>query len=276
MSAAVDRLCATQERTGSLLSIGLEPAADRLPDGFADSIEGHEAFLHLVIEGTRGLACAYKLNLAFFEALGGEGAALMQRVAEAARGEAIVIADGKRGDIGSSSAKYADAIYGWLGAESATVNPLMGTDSVRAFLDWEDRLTFVLGLTSNPGAADFLGVDDLGLRIAKKANDEWNAKGNCGIVVGATRGDSIRSMREAAPGCVFLMPGVGAQGGDLERSIAAGRADGTMGWSGIVIHSTRGVLPGKGEGGDVVGVIREKATALRDRCARAMEAAHAG
>ncbi len=258
------------------MCVGLEPAGERLPEGFADSIEGHEAFLHLVLDATRGLACAYKLNLAFFEALGAEGVAMMQRVRGAVPAGALVIADGKRGDIGSSSAKYAEAVYGWLGAESATVNPLMGSDSVGAFLGWADRLTFVLGLTSNPGASDFLGVDDLCLRIARKANGEWNTHGNCGLVVGATRGDAIRKMREAAPRCVFLMPGVGAQGGDLAGAITAARADATLGWSGLVIHSTREILVGKEERGDVARVIREKTQRLVDACQRAMEDAHAG
>ena len=276
MSEAVEQLRCAQRRTGSLLSVGLEPSADRLPDGFADTIEGHEAFLHLVIEATHGLVCAYKLNLAFFESLGAEGVAMMRRVRERIDDDVLVIADGKRGDIGTSAVRYAEAVYGWLGAGSATVNPLMGTDSVRAFVDWEDRLTFVLALTSNPGAADFLGVDDLAGRIARKAHDEWNANRNCGLVVGATRGEGIAAMRAAAPGCVFLMPGVGAQGGDLEYAISAGRADSALGWSGIVIHTTRGILPGRDERGDTARIIRENTNALVDACSRAMRGTHAG
>ncbi|GAB4544753.1 MAG: orotidine-5'-phosphate decarboxylase [Phycisphaerales bacterium] len=223
-----------RERHGSLLSIGLEPAPDYLPERFADDPEG---FLRLVIEAGTGRCCAFKFNTAFFESMGPDGWALLHRVREAIPEEHLVIADAKRGDIGTTAKHYASSLYDVLGAHSATVNPLMGRDSAQPFLDHTDRLTFFLGLTSNPGADDFLTPHDLHLRIAR-AVEGWNTAHNCGLVVGATRPEGVRSMREAAPSVPLLVPGVGAQGGDLAGVLGE--------TSDVLLHVTRGVLPDPG------------------------------
>ena len=234
-----------------MLSVGLEPAPHYLPAGFEPTLEGYESFLRLVIETTAEFAAAYKFNLAFFEALGAPGMAMLERVRAAIPSDCFVIADAKRGDIGTTAKMYATALFDHLGADAATVNPLMGRDSAAPFLEWADRLTYFLVLTSNPGAQDFLLQGGLYRRLAESICS-WNEHGNCGFVIGATRGDEIREVRGLAPSVPFLVPGVGAQGGDMAGVIERGAMDGSVGApsapSGLLFHVTRGVLPLSGEG----------------------------
>ena len=232
MTCAARRLLIdARERTGSLLSIGLEPAPEYLPDRFKSDPEG---FLRMVIEAGAGRCAAFKLNTAFFESRGPDGWAMLHRVREAIPEGHLVIADAKRGDIGTTAEHYARCLYDLLGAHSATVNPLMGRDSAQPFLDRTERLTLFLGLTSNPGAADFLVPNDLHLRIAQSV-ESWNTARQCGLVVGATQTERVCAMRDAAPSVPFLVPGLGAQGGDLE-GVLRGTAD-------VLLHVTRGILP---------------------------------
>ncbi len=228
---AADLLRDAKARTGSLLSVGLEPAPDYLPDRFKSD---PESFLRLIIEAGSGRCCAFKLNTAFFESMGPEGWAMLHRVRDEIPEGHLVIADAKRGDIGTTAKHYAKSLYDALGAHSATVNPLMGRDSAQPFLDFTDRLTFFLGLTSNPGAADFLLPESLGLRIAR-AVEGWNSAHNCGLVVGATRTETLREVRTAAPSLPFLVPGLGAQGGDLDAVLRV--------TTNVVLHVTRAILP---------------------------------
>lgn len=256
--AAVDLLMSARERTGSLLSIGLEPAPKYLPERFQ---EDPESFLRLVIEAGTDRCCAFKLNTAFFESRGPEGWAMLHRVREAIPEGHLVIADAKRGDIGTTAQHYATSLYIGLGAHSATVNPLLGHDSAQPFLDHADKLTFFLGLTSNPGAADFLVPESLCLRIAG-AVEEWNHQhSNCGLVVGATQSDMVRAMRDAAPSVPFLVPGLGAQGGDLEGVLRE--------TSNAVLHVTRAVLPDEGE--DPLESMRTKIDAWNARISEALQ-----
>jgi len=259
---AVAKLDAAQRRTGGLLSVGLEPSPEYLPAGFAPTIAGYEAALRLIIDATGDLACAFKINLAFFESLGSPGAALLERVRSAIPGDVLLIADAKRGDIGSTAKHYARALYDVLGADAATVNPLMGRDSAEPFLAYASKLTYFLGLTSNPGAADFLLPGGLYRSIASAVAD-WNTAGNCGLVVGATRSDHVADMRALAPSIPFLVPGVGAQGGDLEAVLRHGSISPEA--PGLLIHVTRGILPAAGETGDPGAIIRQKAIQWRDR-----------
>lgn len=235
MTCAAARLLAdARERHASLLSIGLEPSPAYIPDTFKND---PEAFLRLIIEAGTGRCGAFKLNTAFFESMGPEGWAMLHRVREAIPEGHLVIADAKRGDIGSTAKHYAKSLYEVLAADSATVNPLMGRDSAQPFLEHDDKLTFFLGLTSNPGAQDFLLQNELGLRIAS-AVEGWNTAGNCGLVVGATRAELMQAARQAAPSLPFLVPGVGAQGGDLQGVLSVSRD--------VIIHVTRGILPDAG------------------------------
>lgn len=261
---AVEKLMQAQARTGSLLSIGLEPSNDYLPKGWDTTIEGHEQFLRTIIDATDGIACAYKVNLAFFEALGSPGWALLERVRSMVSGDVALIADGKRGDIGTSAERYATATFDQLGFDAATVNPLMGRDAVEPFLAHTDRLTLVLALTSNPGAADFLAQSALWHRIIEKSMAWSGAGANAGFVVGATQADHLAEARARAGDRVILVPGIGAQGGDLERAIRDGCAPGPE--ARMIVHLTRGVLPGPGDAArDPGAVIREKTMAWNAR-----------
>jgi orotidine-5'-phosphate decarboxylase len=272
MTTALETLTAAQRSTGSLLSAGLEPAARYLPPSFEPSIEDHERFLRLLIDATADRVCAYKANLAFFEALGPEGWSLLHRIRDAVPRNRLFIADAKRSDIGSSAERYAEAIYDRLGADACTVNPLMGADTLEPFLARADRLTLVLALTSNPGAADLLLPGDLWKRIIGMTLAAAGAT-PVGFVVGATRGETVAGARAAAPGSVFLVPGLGAQGGDLAGTLRAGSA--SAGDLRLILHLTRGLLPGEDDA-DPRAAIAARAEAWNRRVADALASSEAG
>jgi len=184
-----------------------------------------EAACSILIEACAPYASAFKPNAAFFESAGCGGAGIYEMPGIAARCAAgsplpLAVFDGKRGDIGNTSACYAHAIFTSGGFDAATVNPLMGFDAVEPFLRDPDRGVFLLCLTSNPGAEDFLLKNDLYLRIAGKAV-EWNRHGNVGLVVGATQAAHAAAVRRIAPDLPLLIPGVGAQGGSLAEILDA-------------------------------------------------------
>lgn len=262
--AAFSKLDAATRRTGAGLSIGLEPSPEYLPAGFTPTMQGYEAFLRGVIGATADLAAAFKFNLAFFESLGSAGWAMLERVRTAIPAEVFIIADAKRGDIGSTATHYASALYDGLGADAATVNPLMGRDSAAPFLSYTQNATYFLALTSNPGADDFLVPGGLYREIVRRVGEWGSTAGNAGIVVGATRPDRVAEVRGLAGEMPMLVPGVGAQGGDLEATLAAACTAKSPG-GGALIHVTRGVLPGAEERGDAMELIRAKAASWRDR-----------
>jgi len=229
------RLDSDAERLGSLLCVGLDPHPGRFEGSMAD-------FCRRVIDDTIDAALAFKPNIAFFEAAGASGLADLQTIIDHIEGERIVILDAKRGDIGSTAVAYARAAFDQLGADAVTASPYLGGDSVRPFLAAPERGAFVLCHTSNPGAADFqeLRVDGLPLylEVARKAT-EWDEHGNLGLVVGATFPEEMAEVRATAPDLPLLVPGIGAQGGDLEAAVAAGLdARGR----GMVVNSSRGIV----------------------------------
>lgn len=271
---AIEKLNAAILRTGTAVSAGIEPALDHLPAlGFLPNHQGYLSFFRMFIEVTQDLVAAYKFNLAFFESLGVDGARLLFAVRELIPDHVLVIADAKRGDIGSTAKHYAKSLYEVFAADSATVNPLMGRDSAEPFLAYTNKLTYFLGLTSNPGAADFLQHQQLFERIAASVQN-WSAGTNAGLVVGATRAiDDIRLVRDAAPKLPFLVPGVGAQGGDAQSVFSAGvSADSSHLAGGLLVHSTRGLLAGPADGNrDVAVVIREKTITFANEIRLAMD-----
>ena len=276
-----EKLDAAITRTGCAISAGIEPAPEYLPSvGFEATPDGYLAFFRVFIDATQDLVAAYKFNLAFFESLGIEGARLLHKVRGLIPEHSVVIIDAKRGDIGTTAKHYARSIYDGLAADSTTVNPLMGRDSAEPFLEYQDRLTYFLALTSNPGANDFLQPEKLYLRIAERVQS-WTAGTNCGLVVGATKGEEeISAIRDAAPDLPFLVPGLGAQGGDAavvcEAGMMAGARThhGANGFSnsGLLLHSTRGLLPGSADvGRDAATVIREKTEQFASHLIDAMD-----
>ena len=244
-------LISTIKRKKSLLCVGLDTEAHLVPTQFHEEADPVHAFNHAIIEATHDLAVAYKLNLAFYEALGVDGWKSMERtVADIrAKGDCFIIADAKRGDIGNTARKYAEAFYDKLGFDAVTIAPYMGKDSVTPFLGRAGKWAIVLGVTSNEGAMDFqfLPVDADGYRLFERVMakvGEWGSPDDTMFVVGATRTDVLAEARAVAPDHFFLVPGVGAQGGDLNAVL-----DATMTKDGgLLINSSRGILyAGKGD-----------------------------
>ncbi len=224
------RLLAEAAAQSRHLCIGLDVDVDRIPSSVAGERDADRAyeFCTQIVDGTKQIAAAYKPNVAFFESLGPAGLSALARVVSyihAHAPSAIVIADAKRGDIGSTNVAYVSAIFGSLNADAATVSPYVGREGLQPFLDQADRGIFVLCRTSNPGSAEFqdLIVDDMPLYryVARNIARDWNTNQNCGLVVGATYPAELQDIREVAPTLPILIPGVGAQGGDLQASVRA-------------------------------------------------------
>lgn len=217
---------------GRHLVVGLDPDPARIPASLEPDAQPAErviAFSQALVEATAEVACAYKPNAAFFEALGADGFRALAGTVTAVRDlapEAIVLLDAKRADIGSTNAGYVTAAFDQLGVDAITVHPYLGREALAPFLARADKLLFVLARTSNPGAGEFqdLQADGLPLyrHVARAVATEWNTNGNCGLVVGATYPDEMRAIRKEVPTTTpFLVPGIGAQGGDLKATIAA-------------------------------------------------------
>jgi orotidine-5'-phosphate decarboxylase len=244
-----ERLAQAQQSSGGLLCVGLDPDPEKLPSdirgnpGDRFDIEALHAFDRRIIDATFDLAAAYKPQIAFYSALGAE--AQLERSIRYIRERApaaLVILDAKRGDIGNTAEAYAREAFDRYGADAVTVNPYMGEDSVRPFLKRPDRGALLLCRTSNSGAKDFqdLNVEGLPLyaRVAQIAAQRWNEHGNLMFVVGATYPEEMRELRQAHPDVPFLVPGVGAQGGDLQALLAAGlNARG----AGLLISASRSI-----------------------------------
>lgn len=223
----------------SFLCVGLDPVPERMPTGVAQGVEGMEEFCMAVIQATAEHAVAFKPNLAFFEQYGSAGWAALERIVAAVPGDCLVIADAKRGDIGTTATRYAEAFFNGLGAGGVTVAPYMGSDSVLPFTAFANHWTVLLALTSNPSASDFEfhGAPPLHEEVIRQSQD-WGSPNNLMYVVGATRPEGLRRVRTLAPDHFFLVPGVGAQGGTVREVADAG-------WNrscGLLINSSRAIL----------------------------------
>lgn len=269
MSLFIERLDDAARRNQSLVCVGLDPWRPSMP------IEDFSEFTKAIIDATCDLVCAYKPNYAFFEAEGLEGLAAMKATIEAVPDDIPVILDAKRGDIGSTAAAYAKAAFEVWGADAVTLNPYMGGDTLEPFLEYEDRGVFVLTRTSNPGGKDF---EDLPItydegsplvydgrsrplyeHVAERAV-KWNARGNVGLVVGATAPDELKRIRALAGSIPILIPGIGTQGGDLEASVTHGTDERGMR---AVINSSRGIIFAS-KGADFANAARIATVRLRD------------
>jgi len=246
------KLDAAVERNQSLLCVGLDPTPAQLPTRHRqdnnDLIAGLLAWNQAVIEATTDLVCTYKPNIAFYEALGAPGMTLLRQTLALIPKHITVLLDVKRGDIGSTAAAYAQACFDDLGVDAVTLSPYLGRDSIDAFARYADKGLFILCHTSNPSAGDFQhleitdwrtldreGNQPLYIHVARTAVT-WSP--NVGLVVGATYPEVFAGVRSAAPNQWLLVPGIGAQGGDLASTLAAGlRADG----KGVLINASRGV-----------------------------------
>lgn len=263
-----DRLSAVQSRKETVLCVGLDPVPARLPSPVRNGrpqADAVRAFCTSIIDATAPYACAFKPNLAFFEALGPGGLTVLHEVLESVPADCLIIADAKRGDIGHSAAFYARALFEELGADACTASPYLGRDSLMPFLDYEDRCTFVLARTTNDGAADLQDActcNDVPLhRYVGKRVNAWatEANGTAGLVVGATAPDALATVREDCPTLPFLVPGVGAQGGDPRAVVTTARTENGP----VIVNSSRSILYA-GSGSRYAEAAAEAAEHLRD------------
>jgi orotidine-5'-phosphate decarboxylase len=265
-----EKLDAAWERSGSLLCIGLDPDPSRM------AIDDVAAFNIAIIEATSDLVCAYKPNVAFYEALGPErGYAALRQTLAAIPSHVVTLADAKRGDVEHTARAYATAIYDNLGFDSATVNPYLGVDSVEPWIERPEKAAFIVCRTSNPGAPDLQDLKvqtDGGARplyevVGERAN-AWNRNDNVGLVVGATYPGELRRLRQLCPDLPILIPGIGAQEGSLAESVRAGI---DVHGRGVLISASRGVTYAS-RGSDFAQSARREALRLRDDINREREA----
>ena len=262
-------LRAAWQQRDSLLCVGLDPDPAKFPAHLQGRPDAILAFCTQIVDATADLVCCFKPQIAYFAAHRAEDQleALIEHI-HAAHPDTPVILDAKRGDIGSTAEQYAIEAFERFKADAITVNPYMGRDSVDPYLAWPEKGVILLCRTSNPGGSDlqFLEVDTphgrmkLYEHVARTVADDWNASGNCALVVGATFPAEIARVRALVGDMPLLVPGIGAQGGDIAATLAAGR---TANGSGLMINSSRAVLyAGKGE--DFAQAARRVAQETRD------------
>lgn len=229
--------------------VGLDPEFEKLPDSVKESSKADSVlnFNKQIIDSTADLVCAYKIQSAFFEALGDEGHRVLKETTKYILKnypDVAVILDAKRGDIGNSNLGYTQAVFEDLNADAVTVHPYLGKESLQPFLDYQDKGIIVLVRTSNPGAGEFQDLEVEGKPlyqvVAEHISKEWNDNGNCAVVVGATYPEELKKVREIiGEDMPILIPGIGAQGGDLETVVKNGiNSKGT----GIIISASRSII----------------------------------
>jgi orotidine 5'-phosphate decarboxylase subfamily 2 len=238
----LSRLDAASEKNNSLLCAGLDIDLSRLPQEFLTKEDPIFSFNKMIVDETKELVCAYKPNIAFYEMYGIYGLQSLIKIIEYIPDEIPVILDAKRGDVGHTAQAYAKSIFEVFKADATTINPYMGYDSIKPFTEYREKGIFILCLTSNTGYKDFQksGEDTLPLykHVAMHVK-EWNVFGNCGLVVGATNAEELKEIRSIAGDMPILIPGVGAQGGDLEQSVKYGV---TKDKNRAIINSSRGII----------------------------------
>lgn len=259
----IEKLTSIARKNKSLLCVGLDPDPELMPDKI-----GVFEFNKAIIDATADLVCAYKPNLAFYETLGAEGFDALKRTVDYIPENIPVIADAKRGDIGNTAKAYAQAIFAHFNFDATTINPYLGFDSIEPFLQYQDKGIFILCRTSNPGAVDFQSLycelensrRPLFEIVALKAS-QWNTRGNIGLVVGATYPEELKLIRQSYPDMPLLIPGIGAQGGDLALTVSYG-VD-AQGEKAIINSSRQTIYASRGK--DFAGAARRAAATLRNQ-----------
>lgn len=261
-----EKLAAAWKASNSLVCVGLDPEPRKFPDRFRDAPGAIFEFNKAIIDATRDMVCAYKPQFAHYAAHGAE--AQLEHTIDYIRTtapKAIVILDSKRGDVGSTAEQYAQEAFERYDADAVTVNPYLGRDSAEPFLKHADKGVIILCRTSNPGARDFQDLPvgpgkRLYQHVAETVARDWNANGNCMLVVGATYPEELADIRKRVGDLPFLVPGVGAQGGDVAKVMALGK---TGAGTGLVISSSRAILYAS-SGEDFAEAARKAAQELRD------------
>ena len=258
-------LGAAWQQRNSLLCVGLDPDPAKFPDHLKGRDDAIFEFCKGIVDATADLACAFKPQIAYFAAQGAEDQLedLISHIHTVHPGVPVIL-DAKRGDIGSTAEQYAVEAFDRYRADAVTVNPYMGRDSVEPWLAWKDKGVILLCRTSNPGGSDLqfldVGGEKLFERVARLAASEWNSSGQIGLVVGATFPAEIARVREITGDMPLLVPGIGAQGGDIEATVKAGR---TTTGAGLMINSSRAILYA-GQGEDYADAARRVAQETRD------------
>ncbi len=259
----IEKLTSAARKNNSLLCVGLDPDPKQMPEQI-----GVFEFNKAIIDATSDLVCAYKLNLAFYEAIEDEGFDALKRSIRHIPNDIPIIGDGKRSDIGNTAKAYAKAIFSNLKFDATTVNPYLGFDSIEPFIQYRDKGIFILCRTSNAGAVDFQALRcevessyrPLFEIVALKAS-QWNIYGNIGLVVGATYPEELRLVRQNCPDMPLLIPGIGTQGGDLALTVCYGvDAQGER----AIINSSRQIIYAS-QGKDFAKAARRAASTLRDQ-----------
>jgi orotidine-5'-phosphate decarboxylase len=236
-----EQLIETIRQRHSFLCVGIDPVIDKMPASMQESEDPLFEFGKSIIETTQDICVAYKLNTAFYEAHGAAGWRALERTRRLIPDDVLVIADAKRGDIGSSSEQYAKAFFEHLDVDALTVAPYMGRDSIEPFLSYPGKWAVVLALTSNAGSSDFQ-LQDIGnwklfeevlLRVSS-----WGTEENTMFVAGATQADQLANVRDVVPGHFLLVPGIGAQGGDLKTVCRAALTDDC----GLLVNVSRAII----------------------------------
>jgi orotidine-5'-phosphate decarboxylase len=287
MDSYLERLAARTRAVGSVLCVGLDPVPEALPAGFPATLAGVERFCEVLLEAALPFATAVKPNLAFFEAFGSAGIAALERIRGLVPAEVLFIADVKRGDIGTTAARQAVALYDILGCDAITANPYLGSEAIEPLLGRGDRFAYLLCRTSNPGAGELQGLEvaadqvlgapaePLYARVARRAQ-AWGPGGTVGLVVGATAPVELERIRGIAPGLALLVPGVGAQGGEVEPVLrygpAVAAAAGGRPGGGLLVNVSRGIAGAAG-GATAVDVGERLAAAAAQWAARLRVAA---
>lgn len=263
------KLSTIVHKNDSLLCVGLDIDKEKMPKFLFESKDDpFFVFNKSIIDNTKDVVCAYKLNMAFYEVLGKNGIDLLEKTVQYIPRDVIVILDGKRNDIGNTARKYARSLFETFSADAVTVNPYLGKDGVMPFLEYNDKCTFILCRTSNPSAVDFQDARapkiPLYQMVARKIK-EWNIYGNCGAVVGATYPDELRIIRGILGDDIpLLIPGIGKQCGDVVKTVKHGtNKKGEM----AIINSSRGIIYA-GHDKDFAEKSRNKALSLRDEINR--------
>lgn len=259
----IEKLTKATQKNRSLLCVGLDPDPELIPAGVSVF-----EFNRAIVEATSDLVCAYKLNFAFYEVLEGDGLDILKQTVRYIPDEIPVIGDAKRGDIGNTAKAYAKAIFDKYNCDATTVNPYLGFDSMEPFIQYSDRGTFILCRTSNAGAIDFQSLQSevegsyrpLFEIVAQKVS-RWNVHGNLGLVVGATYPEELRLIRQNHPDLPILIPGIGAQGGDLALTVRYG-VD-SRGEKAIINSSRQIIYASRGK--DFAQAARQAAAGLRDQ-----------
>ena len=261
----------------SLLCVGLDPVLEKLPTEFRAAEHPFFAFNRWVIDQTVEHVAAYKPNVAFYEARGIAGYAELKLTAEYLRErypEIVTICDAKRGDIGSTNQGYVTAIFDEMGFDSVTLHPYMGAEALAPFLERQDKACIILCRTSNVGSGEFQDLQcegqPLWMTVAEHVANEWDTDGNCMLVVGATYPEEMRRIRAVAPQTTFLVPGVGAQGGDVNAVVGSGMINDGRG---LIISSSREIIYAS-DPATAASKVKDSIRLARDAAREAAHASH--